>query len=319
MKKVGLSVYRFYVKNGEDEKMELHNIENNNVLEYLYNSIHADQYAYFREAKSEKAYCFNQIEIEEEMNEDNREIYSSIYGTIKSGHYGERTEIINIETGNIEHNKEDNEADVLPYGFAVAVAAGEMDQGIVVIQSFAGIDTKRILHQRISNYIERIRNEYRVEMKPLVPQQILDNYFEGGTLKSIRFIQNIIPEEESDRFGLNRNVGNMSKEIKFRNPVGFLVNNALRIDLWRRGQIGYDRVVEIDDFEYDELKLDFKIGNSTKTIKMSDIENLKLSIDITDDVKTVGGIPRFDNLKLQIKDVIYRYLEIMGLIEGEEE
>ena len=133
-----------------------------------------------------------------------------------------------------------------------------------------------------------------------------------------RFIQNIIPEEESDRFGLNRNVGNMSKEVKFKNPVGFIVNNRLRIDMWRRGEIRCDRVVEIDDFEYDDLKLDFKIGKSIKTIKMSDMENLKLSIDITDDVQTIGGIPRFDNLKLHIKDVIYRYLEIMGLIEGEE-
>lgn len=318
MKKVGLSVYSFSVKNREDEKIELHNVQNNDALQYLYNSMVGDQYAYFKEERSEKAYCFDQIEIEVEKNEDDREIYSALYGTIKSGNYGERTEIINIETGNVAHNKEDDEADVLPYGFAVAVAAGEMNQGIVVVQSFAGIDIKRLLHQRISAYIERIGNEYRVDMKPVVPQQILDDYFESGTLKSIRFIQNIIPEEETDRFGLNRNVGNMSKEVKFRNPAGFLVNNRLRIDMWRRGQIGCDRVVEIDDFEYDELKLDFKIGNSMKTIKMSNIENLKLSIDITDDVQAVGGIPVFENLKLEIKDVIYRYLEIMGLVEGEE-
>lgn len=318
MKKVGLSVYSFYVKNREDEKMELHNIENNNVLQYLYHIINADRYVYFKEARNEKAYCFDEIEVQEELNADGREIYTAIYGTIKSGNYGEQTEIINVETGNVAHNKEDNEADVLPYGFAIAVAAGEMNQGIVVVQSFAGIDIKRILHQRVAAYVERIGNEYRVDMKPVVPQQVLDGYFEGGILKSIRFIQNIIPTEESDRFGLNRNVGNMSKEVKFKNPVGFLVNNKLRIDMWRRGQIGYDRVVEIDDFEYDELKLDFKIGNSTKTIKMSDIENLKLSIDITDDVRAVGGIPTFENLKLHMKDVIYRYLEIMGLIEGEE-
>ena len=318
MKKVGLSVYSFYVKNREDERMELHNLENNNALQYLYRLIVADRNVYFKEARSEKAYCFDEIQMEAECDEEDREIYTAIYGTIKSGNYGERTEIINVETGNVEHNKGDNEADVLPYGFAIAVAAGEMNQGIVIVQSFAGIDMKRILHQRISAYVERIGNEYRVDMKPIVPQQILDDYFEGGVLKSIRFIQNMIPEEESDRFGLNRNVGNMSKEVKFKNPVGFIVNNRLRIDMWRRGEIRCDRVVEVDDFEYDDLKLDFKIGKSIKTIKMSDMENLKLSIDITDDVQTIGGIPRYDNLKLHIKDVIYRYLEIMGLIEGEE-
>ena len=128
----------------------------------------------------------------------------------------------------------------------------------------------------------------------------------------------MIPQEESDRFGLNRNVGNMSKEIKYKNPAGFIINNALQFDRWRRGQIRYNQVVEIDGFEYDELKLDFKIGNSTKTIKMSDIENLKLSIDITDDVRAQGGIPVFDSLKVEIRGVIYRYLEILGLIEGEE-
>lgn len=318
MKKVGLSVYSFCVKNREDERMELHNLENDNALQYLYRLIAADRNVYFKEARSEKAYCFDEIQMETECDEEDREIYTAIYGTIKSGNYGERTEIINVETGNVAHNKGDNEADVLPYGFAIAVAAGEMNQGIAIVQSFAGIDMKRILHQRISAYVERIGNEYRVDMKPIVPQQILDDYFEGGVLKSIRFIQNIIPEEESDRFGLNRNVGNMSKEIKFKNPVGFIVNNRLRIDMWRRGEIRCDRVVEVDDFEYDDLKLDFKIGKSIKTIKMSDMENLKLSIDITDDVQAIGGIPRFDNLKLHIKDVIYRYLEIMGLIEGEE-
>ena len=319
MKKIGLSVYSFYVKNREDEKMELHNIEDYKVLQYLYDSIESDKDYYFKESKTEKAYCFDQIEIQVERNIDDREQYSVVYGTIKSGNYGERTEIINVETGNVEHNKVDNEADVLPYGFAIAVAAGEMNQGIVVVQSFAGINIKKILHQRIDAYMERIGNEYRVEMKPIVPQQVLDNYFEGGVLKSVRFIQNVVPVEESERFGLNRNVRNMSKEVKFKNPVGFLVNNRLRIDMWRRGQIGFDSVVEIDDFEYDELKLDFKFGSSTKTIKMSDIENLKLSIDITDEVRTQGGIPVFNNLKLEMKDVIYRYLEIMGLIEGEDE
>lgn len=319
MKKVALSVYSFYVKNRKDEKLELHNIENNDTLQYLYNSMEDNKCGYFKDAKSEKVYCFDEIEIEVEKTEEGRDIYSVIYGTIKTGNYGERTEIINIETGNVAHNKKDNEADVLPYAFAIAVPAGEMNQGIVVIQSFAGIDIKRILHQQLTACMEKIANEYRIDMKPIVPQQILDDYFNNGSLKSIRFIQNIIPEEEADRFGLNRNVRNMSKEVKFRNPAGFLVNNKLRIDKWRRGQIGFDSVVEIDDFEYDELKLDFKIGNSTKTIKMSEIENLKLSIDITNDVQIWGGIPVFNSLKLEMRDVIYRYFEIMGLIEGEKE
>lgn len=314
MKMIGLNAFGFCIKNDANEKIELHCVHGDIVLKQLLDAIKAEINTYTKDSQSEKVFCFTQVYLERICNTDEQEIFSVLYGSVKTGEYGEQSEIVNIDTGNVTYNKGDDEADVMPFGFALAIPAGEMDNGIIIIQTLGSRGIKRALHKRINSYIKNIDNDLRVEITPVLPRTVLNEFFEKGVLKSIRFIQYNIPDDEADRFGLNHNIESVRKEVVFRNPVGFIQNKALEFDEWRRGTRSYDEIVQIDDFEYDELKMDFKIGKTSKTISLSNIEDLQMTIDISDSVSTEGGHPVFESLKDEMKETAKQYLLSMGLI-----
>ena len=63
--------------------------------------------------------------------------------------------------------------------------------------------------------------------------------------------------------------------------------------------------------------MDFKIGKTSKTISLSNIEDLQMTIDISDSVATEGGHPVFESLKNEMKEAARQYLLSMGLIVEE--
>ena len=319
MKMIGLNAYGFCIKNDKNEKIELHDISGGSIINLLHDLISAEINTFKKDSKAEKVICFTHAEKKEIKNKDDQELVSILYGRLKTGEYGEESEIVDVNTGKVTHNKGNNEADVMPFGFALALPAGEMNRSIIVMQTFGSSGIKQALHKKINAYIKSIDDELRVEISPVLPRTVLNEFFSKGVLKSIRFIQYNIPDDEADMFGLNHNIAETRKEVIFRNPVGFMQNKRLEFEEWQRGERAYDDIVEIDDFSYDELKMDFKMGKSTKTISLSNIDDLFMTIDISDSVAIKGGHPVFASLKKEMKEVAIHYLTSMGLLipEGE--
>src|SRR3712207_6903077 len=50
------------------------------------------------------------------------------------------------------------------------------------------------------------------------------------------------------------------------------------------------------DFEYDNIKLDFKLGRKNKTINLSNIDKVIVNEDITDLVKLIDGHPTEESI-----------------------
>lgn len=191
---------------------------------------------------------------------------------------------------------------------------GECDNGIVILQTIGNYGIKVALNRKLNDMIKLLDSDLRFEMGIVVPRLVLNRFFDHGVLKALRFIQYEIPEDEAERLGLNHNTNEASKEIIIRKPVGFLRNKARELNDWRNGAITYGDVVQIDGFDYDELKMDFKLGKTTKTISLNNIDNLQMTEDVTEDVTLEGGHPTFDTLKEVMRDTGKDYLVAKGLI-----
>ena len=63
-----------------------------------------------------------------------------------------------------------------------------------------------------------------------------------------------------------------------------------------RGERAYNTIVELDDFEIDDFKLEFSFGKRNKTISMKGLDQLVVNEDITDDVVIEKGHPTFESL-----------------------
>ena len=81
------------------------------------------------------------------------------------------------------------------------------------------------------------------------------------------------------------------------------------------GRRGYDKIVEIDDFEIDDLKLEFSFGKRNKTISMKGLERLTINEDVTENVVIENGHPTFLSLCKVMREIGEEYLRAKGAID----
>ncbi|EIA1576798.1 hypothetical protein K6830_004813, partial [Salmonella enterica] len=98
-------LFRCYNPNAAKEQRysALSNIREHDLLDILHNFIQQYNDGYILSEETKQVFRFNEII----RDENNREIY----GWFESGYYGTKTDIINIETGNVDFEKTKNNAE----------------------------------------------------------------------------------------------------------------------------------------------------------------------------------------------------------------
>lgn len=317
MKSIGLTVYGFSIQDRESQRHELHNINGESLIDIVHDYMQRYMRTYSADNSAETVFTFDEVNVERITNEQNQEKYTILYGRVKTGEYGIESELVDYETGNVSHNRTANEADVMPFGFSILVPAGEIDNAIIVLQSVSNLGMKTVLHKQLMQCIKELDNEFKFEMGTIVPRAYLDRFFNHGVLKKIRLVSYNIPDDDSERYGINRGTRESSREIIIKKPVGFLENKRRELTEWRNGARRFDQVIQIDGFEYDDLKLEFETGRTSKTISLRNVDRLIVTEDITNDIDIVGGHPEFISLCNTMKETGEFYLVAKGLLVEE--
>lgn len=82
---------------------------------------------------------------------------------------------------------------------------------------------------------------------------------------------------------------------------------------WMNGQRAASDIVQIDDYDYDNLKFVFKLGNTEKTINLDNVDRIVITEDISDRVTMLDGLPTFDTLKPVMIEIGRGYLQGIGM------
>lgn len=317
MRKIGLSVYGMSISRGGVEKQNLNNIiDENGIVQILseYIDMHTNEYVNDRD--KENLFTFCQKETEEVLDDNNQLICNSLCGRIKTGEYGTSSELVNINTGAV-YNRTTDQADVMPFGFCILVPAGEVNTCIVVLQTLGQFGIKVALHKKIQEIVRHMDPDLFVSMGPIMPRQYIQKYFNEGILQKISMTRYDIPEDESERLGVNFGVAATREERIIHRPVGFMTRKWNEIEEWMRGQRASTEIIQIDGFEYDNLKFHFRLGNNEKTINLDNLDKIVITEDITEVVQTADGHPVFDSLKRAMLETGRGYLAEQGLIAAE--
>lgn len=183
------------------------------------------------------------------------------------------------------------------------------------MQSYGRNGIVSIVKAKLNEYIKQIDENLRIVMQPILPKHFINQYINNGVLKSIRLIRYKIPEELTEALKINAGVNRTVEERIFRNPIGFIANKKDDLLKVISGEKTYDEVIEIEDFEFDDLKLEFKMGRRNKIISMKNIDALVINEDITENVVIDSGHPTFASMRKIIEEDAYSYLVAMGYLE----
>lgn len=313
-KKVSLVIYGLSILNKENKRALLNDLnDNKSFLDFFLEFVNRTGKKYSNDSEKETVFQFEQIEVEDVFNDEGQLDYRILYGRVKTGEYGIESELVNIGTGAVYHRSKE-QADVMPFGFCIAIPSGDINSAIIILQALGNYGMKLPLQKRLQKCITDINPEYNLLMRAIAPKEYLDRYFEHGVLQKIRMIRYEIPEDISNRMGINYGVKQTKEERIIHKPLGFMEANKKAFQEWRSGQKSYTQIIEIEGYEYDDLKLEFKLGKTVKTFNLGNLEKLVVSEDVTDEVLQSGGHPVFSSLKDKMKDTAKEYLEGMGLI-----
>ena len=115
----------------------------------------------------------------------------------------------------------------------------DINSAIIILQVLGNYGMKVPLQKRLQKCITDINPEYNLLMRAIAPKEYLDRYFEHGILQKIRMIRYEIPEDISNRMGINYGVKQTKEERIIHKPLGFMEANKKAIQEWRSGQKSY--------------------------------------------------------------------------------
>mgnify|MGYP005762450349 CR=1 FL=1 len=314
MRKIGLSAYSMNISKGGVEKQNLNAIFEGRTFASIFSEyIESHVNEYVNDRNKESLFMFCKKEEELVLDDDGKPIFKVICGRIKTGEYGTSSELVDINTGEI-YNRSSNQADVMPFGFCIMIPEGNVETGIVIIQTLGQFGIKVALQKRIQEAIRAIDPDLFVMMGPVMPRQYVQKYFKEGILQKISMTRYEIPEDESERIGINYGVDATKEERIIHKPIGFMERKKIEIAEWVKGQRSSTDIIQIDDFEYNVLKFVFKLGKTEKTINLDNLDRIVVTEDITDKVQIVDGHPVFESMKTIMIESGRSYLVGTGFI-----
>ena len=312
-KKVKLSVYGMQVRKNGVDNQDLNNLFNGkDIISIVYEYIDQHINTYDNDRNAESLFAFSHQE-KKEIYEDGQLVYKTLSGIIKTGDYGISSELIDINTGE-SYSRTSAQADTMPFGFCIIVPAGNVNSCIIVMQSLGQYGIKMALQKRIQNILQKLDSNLFISLGPVMPKQYVQRYLEKGILQKISMTRFEIPEDETERIGVNYGVEQTYEERIIHKPIGFLERKKDAIREWVNGQKKSTEIIQLNDFEYDNLKFTFKLGNNDKTINLDNLDKIVVTEDVTDKVQIIEGHPTFASLKPVMIEIGSGYLQGVGLI-----
>lgn len=315
MKLVVVTAYGINIKNEDNKNLELHDIYGNTLLEYFFNIANRTVDEYAKDVALENIFAYNVVDFQTIKNANGQDIYEVLYLRIKTGDYGEESEIVDSDTGETTHTKSVDEADVMPFGCCILVPCGEYTEGIVLTQSLGRNGITGTIKKKFNQYIKELDSQLRVVMNPIMPRQYMERILNNGILKTIRLISFGIPDDDAEKYGIDRGAKRVIQERVIRKPTGFARNKYDRIMECIRGERTYNTIIELDDFEIDDLKMEFSFGKRNKTISMRGLDRLVVNEEVTDAVIIENGHPTFASLCDVMREIGEDYLRAKGAID----
>ena len=189
---------------------------------------------------------------------------------------------------------------MLPFYFLLYLPK-RANEGIVLLQRFKQFGIRTIFLQDINQYFSLQYPNLEIEMNPLVPEQLINQYLDGRIIK-LRFIRFNFPEDLADFIYNNQNHVEEEGSTEYVVSVkrGGNINLKERFHEVVDGRRNLKDLIEIQkiqNFDYDNVKIEVMIGKNRRTIDLSHLDRIRAYYDITNDI-ILGdnGHPDFDSI-----------------------
>lgn len=218
-------------------------------------------------------------------------------GIIQTGQYGYESDLINVKTTAVVYKREKDDAEMLPFYFYFEIPDG-VEDGIVILQRTGALGIRKILHWVLKLAFENKYPEFKLRLSPIVVESEVERFLKGK-IQKIQFIKKDIPSDIVDSYdkGHKEVHGTMSLTLRATKD-GVLPMNTWLTKIFRDRNVGGVFVLGDEEFAYNNIKAQVKLGYATRTINAADPARIRSYFDITDTVKMGrDGHPQYNSIK----------------------
>lgn len=235
----------------------------------------------------------------------------TISGIFRAGESGYSSTLFNITTDVISYERVPLDVELIPYYFIISLPI-DYDRGIIIFQRFKNFGVKSLFFQSFNQYLNNnFSSEYTFEMNPLVPADLIRNCIRDRNIAKIRLIKQSFPRDmfdvppdaipDDEEFeGTCELVLNASRKgnllDKFHNRLFNRIEDFLDCNDTPVGSL-----IEVKNFDYDNIKIEARVGNSIKTIDLSNSKKIRYYEDISGIDIDSDGHPKFDIIDTKAK------------------
>jgi hypothetical protein len=234
-----------------------------------------------------------------------------IDGIAEGGAFGFEANLEHLKTGKTFTRTVDH-CEYLPFYYSITTKAGQ-NEAVLILQRFGIYGIKSNLQDDLEDYFNDAYPDYRLSISAIVPEEYIKDVVAGG-IKSITCIKYSVPQDIADDLGFEDHVENgatLELSIKAKK------DGELEIAKWMRS-LGEDwnqrgRMVEINGIEYNDVKLKVKVGNKTKTVQLSELDKIKMAIDVSDEIQLgSNGHPILESIRKSATEITQTVTKAIG-------
>ncbi|EHH0683908.1 hypothetical protein MA615_004493 [Vibrio vulnificus] len=280
----------------EDRYGRLDDIRGHDLYELLKDYMNNHIVKYHNIEDSKQVCIFSDVEFDDDKRQ--------ISGWFNVGSYGMQTEIIDIETGEVDYEKATDKAEIIRHFVHFFVPQG-YNEAMAFMHSYRGFGVKSIFFELFSAFFHASTN-LNLQMNPLAYDKALHAWLDANA-KEVRLTKFVGARDLADQV---RKLGHDELELVIKAPRRSNLGK-LKDYLDKRGE-RYQAVEVLGEYA-GPIKTTVELDGKQRTFVVGRNESTALcEIQVPEDeVVFVEGVPDFHSMQLWIKTIIGDYARRM--------
>lgn len=223
----------------------------------------------------------------------------NIMGWVQAGKYGLKTDIINIDSGAIDFEKAERNADLLRHFFYIHLPVG-CDEGVALLHAIRGDGIKTLLMDELQPLFFE-RTTLKMQMNPLSYDKAFEEWREANT-KEIRLVKFTgLPDIAEQILKL----GHDEKDVVYKAPK----RGALgRLQDFLGGETDQMQLLELVQPQCEQIKVVADLGGRKRTFRVGRLATSGIcDIEVPDTVTLAHGNPVEADFKAWCEEIIAEF------------
>lgn len=291
-------LFRCYNQNSAAKQREqrycaLDNIKGYDLFNMLLKFMENNSKKYVILEKEKQVYMFSDISFDNTKREG--------YAYFNVGTYGMKTDIINVETGIVDFEKAEKNAEIIKHFIYFFIPKG-FNEGLIFTHAFRGNGIKTLFHGLMSKYFDE-QTKLCLQMNPLAYENGVKAWLDGAA-KEVKIVKFSGFKDPADAI---KKLGHNEQELVIKPP--------------RKGSLGKLRdYFEQTSEQHKSVELLTEFGAQVKTVIEIDgkkrtftvgskATNTVCEIEFDEDIVYLAGVPKLDSIVKWTRTLVKEYVK----------